>query len=349
MKLPSLPPALKSAYKRAKPYLRWVILALTLGFILHTLRVNWQQVLTLRFSHYAIAKLILALGVTLLAHIWSGWVWYGIMRSLNAPVPQTWTIITYLKTNLGKYLPGNVWHFVGRIKFLRDYGTATGIAITGVVLEPLLMAVAALAVVLVSLPSTLLQLAILVVVLVALHPRVLNPILHRLAKTKLQQTRQFSHQDTDDSLPDPSPDTSQIPKLQRYPWRPLLGEIGFVVFRGLGFILCFAALVALKPAELWTLVGAFSLAWLLGLIVPGAPGGLGVFEATVLAVLTPKFPAAIVLGAVALYRLNSTLAEVLGAGLAVLDERWNAALTPKPQKSVAASEAAIAPQLPSGE
>jgi len=143
-----LPPALKTAHKKAKPYLRWVIIALTLGFILHTLRVNWQQVLTLRFSSYAIAELLLALGITLS-------VWYGIMQSLNAPVPLTWTIITYLKTNLAKYLPGNVWHFVGRVQFLRDYGTPTGVAITGVVLEPLLMAVAALAIVLVSLPSSL--------------------------------------------------------------------------------------------------------------------------------------------------------------------------------------------------
>lgn len=138
-----LPPAVKATYQRVKPYLRWFILALTLGFILHTLRLNWQQVLTLRLTPYAIAELLLALGITLAAHIWSGWVWYGIMRSLSAPVPPTWTVITYLKTNLGKYLPGNIWHFVGRIQFLRDSGTSTGVAITGVVLEPLLMAAAA--------------------------------------------------------------------------------------------------------------------------------------------------------------------------------------------------------------
>ncbi|MEM9121506.1 MAG: YbhN family protein [Cyanobacteria bacterium P01_F01_bin.56] len=336
-----LPPACKTTYKWMKPYLRWFILALTLGFILHTLRLNWQQVLTLRLTPYAIAELMLALGITLSAHIWSGWVWYGIMRSLNAPVPKTWTMITYLKTNLGKYLPGNIWHFVGRIQFLREYGTSTGVAITGVVLEPLLMSVAALAIVLVSLPSTLIQFGILVAVLIALHPRILNPILKRLAQAKLKQADQVEETHLQES--------AKIPKLRHYPWQTLLGEVGFVVFRGVGFMLCFMALYSLDLADVWILVGAFSFGWLLGLVVPGAPGGLGVFEATVLAVLTPKFPAAIVLGAVALYRLNSTLAELLGAGLAVLDERWNAAIANQANAPVISEEDEPLPQLPAGE
>jgi len=336
-----LPPALKTAYKKVKPYLRWVIIALTLGFIVHTLRVNWQQVLTLRFSSYAIAELLLALGITLSAHIWSGWVWYGILQSLSAPVPMTWTIITYLKTNLAKYLPGNVWHFVGRIKFLRDYGTPTGVAITGVVLEPLLMAVAALAIVLVTLPSGLMQLGILIVVLIALHPRILNPILQRLGQANLKQAEQLEATGLQSN--------ATIPALNRYPWRSLLGEIGFVMFRGVGFILCFMALMTLGLEDMWILLGAFSLGWLLGLVVPGAPGGLGMFEATVLAVLTPTFPAAIVLGGVALYRLNSTLAELLGAGLAVLDERWNEVIERRAKQPLAVEEGAIAPQLPSGD
>ncbi|RMF21045.1 MAG: UPF0104 family protein, partial [Cyanobacteria bacterium J083] len=67
------------------------------------------------------------------------------------------------------------------------------------------------------------------------------------------------------------------------------------------------------------LLSAFSFAWLLGLIVPGAPGGVGVFEATIIALLNPQFfPPAIVLSSVVIFRLISILAEVLAAGLAVL-------------------------------
>ncbi|MGB3559771.1 MAG: hypothetical protein WBA24_14635, partial [Geitlerinemataceae cyanobacterium] len=73
------------------------------------------------------------------------------------------------------------------------------------------------------------------------------------------------------------------------------------------------------------LVGAFSLAWLLGLILPGAPGGLGVFEVAVLALLDGSFSSGELLSAVAIYRVVSILAEVGGAGLAYLDEHWQGA------------------------
>jgi len=307
----------QSFLKRFKPYIRWFVLALTFGFILHTLRANWEQVVTIRFSSYSAAKLTMALGITLLAHIWSGWVWYWILQLLDSPVSGTWSVIVYLKTNLGKYLPGNVWHFVGRVQSLRTTGTPTGVAITGVVLEPVLMAVAALAIAIISLPSTVLQTVILVGVLTTVHPKILNPALKRLASTKIKQTRFEGN--------------AQIPELNAYPIKPLGGEIIFVFFRGLGFLLCFLALGTIDLQDLWTILGAFSFSWLLGLVVPGAPGGLGVFEATALTLLTPNFSAGIVLGAIALYRLNSTLAEVLGAGLAYLDERWNLTIAKLPQ------------------
>ena len=306
MKISSIKPLIR----RIKPYVRWFVLALAFGFILHTLRENWQQVLTIRFTPYTFAKLTIALGVTLLAHIWSGWVWCWILRLLSAPIWGSWAIIVYLKTNLGKYLPGNVWHFVWRMQALRSGGTSTAVAITGVVLEPILMAVAALAIAIVILPSTVLQTVILVSVLTLIHPRILNPILKRLALARIQQAENTDEQIT-------------VPELRAYPVSPFIGEIVFVFFRGLGFLLCFLALDVTTFQHVWAILGAFSFAWLLGLIVPGAPGGLGVFEATALTLMPATFPTAIVLGAVALYRLNSTLAEVLGAGLAVLDEQWN--------------------------
>ncbi|MEM9008217.1 MAG: UPF0104 family protein [Cyanobacteria bacterium P01_F01_bin.86] len=306
--------SIKSLIKRFKPYLRWGVLALTLAFLFHSLRQNWQQVLTLRFSAHAIALLMMATGVTLLAHIWSGWVWYWVMQLLDAPVTATWSVITYLKTNIAKYLPGNVWHFVGRVQSLKAIGTTTGVAITGVVLEPLLMAAAALAWIVVSQPSAWLQGGILLGVLAGIHPRVLNPLLKRLTTAKLRQTELTA-------------EAANL-GLRHYPLKPLLGEGVFVLGRGIGFLLAFLTLAPISLQDGWFIIGNFSLAWLLGLVLPGAPGGLGVFEATTLALLSPRFSAAAVLGAVALYRLISTIAEALAAGLAVIDEQWNLALAP---------------------
>jgi uncharacterized membrane protein YbhN (UPF0104 family) len=69
------------------------------------------------------------------------------------------------------------------------------------------------------------------------------------------------------------------------------------------------------------LLGAYSFAWLLGLLIPGAPGGLGVFEATALWLLSHQFSPPILLGAIAFYRLVSIVAETVGALLAKLDQK----------------------------
>jgi len=79
-------------------------------------------------------------------------------------------------------------------------------------------------------------------------------------------------------------------------------------------------LLALKPLELSQiplLLGAFSFAWLLGLIVPGAPGGLVSLKQP-RSHLSQSFSPGLVISAIALYRLVSILAEAAGAGLAWL-------------------------------
>jgi hypothetical protein len=77
----------------------------------------------------------------------------------------------------------------------------------------------------------------------------------------------------------------------------------------------------LLPEQILPLLGGFSLAWVLGLVIPGAPGGIGVFEATAIALLGTQLSPGVVIGGVTLYRLVSTLAEAGGAGLAWLDSR----------------------------
>lgn len=69
-------------------------------------------------------------------------------------------------------------------------------------------------------------------------------------------------------------------------------------------------------------LSAFSFAWLLGLVLPGAPGGIGIFEATAIALLQNNFPPGILLGAIAFYRLISLAAEAIGGASAWLIEKY---------------------------
>jgi len=306
---------LKQFWSRLKPDCRWVILGGTLFFLAKALKDHWQEVAAIRIDAVGWAILAIALGVTLLAHIWAGWVWTLILHELNQPVNRSQFIQVYLKTNIAKYLPGNVWHYYGRISAAKTAGVPPSVATLSVLLEPLLMASAALVMAMLAIqpiganrPVILQALPIvgLVTVLIAVHPRFLNLAIRSLGRLKAKATGSAAE--------------SSAFGLVRYPLRPLLGELGFLGLRSIGFLLILLALKSLELSQIPMLVGVFSLAWLLGLIVPLAPGGLGVFDATALALLAQRFSPGLVISAIALYRLVSILAEAAGAGLAWLDE-----------------------------
>ena len=85
----------------------------------------------------------LAWAISLLAHGWAGWVWHWLLQAWDLPLGGPWAIRMYLFTNVAKYLPGNIWHFYGRVQAVRQAGGGLGRAIASVVAEPLVMAVAA--------------------------------------------------------------------------------------------------------------------------------------------------------------------------------------------------------------
>ncbi len=301
-----------------KQILRWIILGGTLFFLAKALKDHWFEVTAIRIDAAGWAILAIATGVTLLAHIWAGWIWTWVLRELNEPVQSSQFIQVYLKTNIAKYIPGNIWHYYGRIVAAKNANVSAGAATLSVLLEPLLMAIAALIVVvlfgsqLAAANTTaivrILQFLALVVVLCAVHPLFLNPVIRLLARLKIKKSE--TNIKSNVSL-----------GIKRYPLRPLLGELVFLGLRSIGFILTIFALGVVKWSQIPLLLGAFSSAWLLGLVIPGAPGGLGIFEATAIALLQSHFPSALVISAIALYRLISIVSEIAGAVLAWLDER----------------------------
>lgn len=310
---------MQQVWKRFKPYFQVVLLVATLTFLGITLRDHWQEVLALQIQPTGFVYLAIAMGFTLLAHIWVGWVWSWILAVLGQQVSGLWAIRVYLKTNVVKYLPSNVLHFYARTAVAINAGIPLGTSTLSVLLEPLLMVAAALVVTLVSSQFDLIQGLGLLSVLIAVHPRILNPLVERLSRLRAKKQ------------PNPEvPPGYQSKRLKRYPLVPLLGEIGFILLRATGFIFTVLALSPLPPPLLPTLFGAFSIGWLLGFVVPGSPGGLGVFEVTVVTLLNQadpsltqeRLPQAVVLGAVALYRLISVLMEGIGAGLAWMDEKF---------------------------
>ena len=330
---------LKLVKSPLQPYLRYLILGGTFLFIAKAFVTHWREVANIQIRAESFPLLAIALGVTLLSLIFVGWVWMLILREFRQRVNATWAIQVFLKTNIAKYLPGNIWHFWGRILEAKKAGLSPKVATLSVLLEPLLMASAGVLIGLLCFDKFNLWLRLVgcAAILTAIHPKILNPIVLFVERLKLEKKGENSKDEevAGDRLISRLESSSNLTKItssvksnrqinlpiKRYPLVPLIGQICFIGLRGSGFLLTVTALNPVNFNDIPNLFGAFCFAFVVGLVVPGAPGGMGVFEATAIALLSDRYSTGIILSAVALYRIISILADVSGAALAKCD-RW---------------------------
>ncbi|XWK90443.1 MAG: YbhN family protein [Phormidium sp.] len=314
---------MNQVWSKAKRYLQWVMLGGVLFFFAKAFSRHWQEVTEKLTEIDGSGIIFLGLGVTLslLAFAWSGIVWYWTLGEFKQKLKPFWLVKLYLKTHIAKYLPGHVWHYCGRIWGVKQVGVPGEIATLSVIIEPFLMIAAALTTAIVScllakegtqnfqnFNNSGLQVLSLLGVMLIVHPQFLNPMLAIMGKFKGKK------KDC------PGVDLQHC-RIQRYPVKLLIAELIFVAFRCSGFIFTFMALHPVAPNQLPILVSGFSLAWLAALVLPGAPGGVGVFEAAAMMILSKSFSPGVVLSVVAVFRLVTILAEAIGASLAYLDER----------------------------
>jgi hypothetical protein len=165
--------------------------------------------------------------------------------------------------------------------------------------------------------------------LLLLRPRWFTPLLLRLERRRQGQLQRQGWLVEEPQAPDQAREIPSVPlglgapgaTLQRYPLLPLAGELAFVLVRFSGFACCVLAfnVAPLLPWNQW--LSGFALAWTVGLVVPGAPGGLGVFEAALLLRLGGLVPEAPLLAIALSYRLVTSLADLLGGATAEWDQR----------------------------
>jgi uncharacterized membrane protein YbhN (UPF0104 family) len=306
---------------------RWVTLA-SAGFLLAALWGHGRQLLELQLDGQGWLWLLLGIGMSLLSLVVNGLAWGVLLRWLGHRPRWVAVVLLFLDSNLRKYLPGGIWHLAQRLRALQ---TATGAqpsapvaqpfsarqAAVAVLLEPLLAAVAALA--LVAWGGWQGGLGLLCLLpLGMLWPRWFGPLLGRLERRRVQAWAEQGLL----QAPDPDlDDAAQAPAwpARSVPWPPLLAELAFVLLRFGGFACCVQAFDLAFSLGWGGWLAGFALAWTAGLVVPGAPGGLGVFEAVLLLRLTAVVPEAPLLAVAISYRLVTATADLLAAAMARRD------------------------------
>lgn len=214
---------------------------------------------------YAVSAFLLAAG------------WLVLLRACGAgDVPVGPGISIYGRSQLAKYIPGNVFHFVGRHVMGRRHGFGHGEMMWAAFLEVigLILAAGALA-----LPGALFWLGpdagpLLWAIVVAgglllAAPWALSRVLPRLAAARGLAVRMLTARDI----------------LRRIMPAYLLYLAFFVVSGCIAWGIA-ASIDEISLSALPLLVVAVAAAWIAGFVVPGAAAGIGVREAALIATLS---------------------------------------------------------------
>ncbi|MDQ4077720.1 MAG: lysylphosphatidylglycerol synthase domain-containing protein, partial [Chloroflexota bacterium] len=202
----------------------------------------------------------------------------------------------------GRYLPGSVWHLLGRVYLGQRAGVGRGSGALGVVLEQSLQLLGALLLVTLTLPfwpagsavrSWAWLAALVPLGFIGIHPALFFPLLNRTLTLIGREP---------------------VPPTLRY--RTMLGYLTryLSIHLANGLALGFAVLALGMPLSIIpAVVGAALFAWTVGYLTVLAPGGLGLREWLVTAVLGPLLGLEVAAAGAILWRAANIVTEALGA------------------------------------
>ena len=296
-----------------------VVFLLSLAFLVAIVQRQWAVLQTYEWQ-ITPGWAVLALVGLELAWLFELDTWRMILRSLGGPLSYRRAAPIWFLSNIIRYIPGNIWQFLGMAELAAEEGvprmaTFTSIVLhqaistaAGVVLASVYFAVAGQQEWFVWLRPFLLLTPL---GLLLLQPRVLERFLNWA-----------------------------MAKLHRPPLRVTLtwGQIWLLLLRyllvWLAMGLSFAALVrALTPFGWDTvpyLVASWAAAYVIGYLSLLTPSGLGVREGILALLLAPVFAAPLPVVIAIVARLWMVLAELLAAGAALLVRRKRSASGPAP-------------------
>ena len=284
--------------------LKFWITIISIAFLIASIFSNLDKLQEVDINRNHFIWLFLGVITTSTSIIINGLAWKTLVNWIGTGGIKINYLRIFIETNVYKYVPGGVWHFVGRVKELNAYMPYKK-SLISVLLEPLLMLVSSL--ILIPLSGINKWLSIICFFsLLVFHPLLINPVYKRLQLFKASQI--------EDALPNSAISNSSLNIEIRdsgYPLFPLLVEIGFILMRFGGFWCCLNAFSIHGAVSLNQWIGYFALAWGVGLVVPAAPGGLGVFESVFLIRVADSIPAAPLIASLLCYRIISTISDFI--------------------------------------
>ena len=233
----------------------------------------------------------------------NAYAWKYIVRWFGKEFKSNNLVSFYVLTNILKYVPGGVWHFVERFNFIKKISN-TQIALYSTLIEPYFMLCGSFLLASLGLIFSPIYF-FLIFPLVFLNRKLIYLVLKRIGSLKGKVFEVLRLPNSKDQFEE------RINIISFFPTRALILEIGFVLSKFIGFYICLNTFYTGDALNSIFLLVIFSLSWSLGLVVPTAPGGVGVFEACLLFFVSKSIPQNIILLCLIYFRVISTSADLL--------------------------------------
>jgi len=235
--------------------------------------------------------------------------WRRLLGAMGVPLAAGWAYAIVAFTQFAKYLPGNVAHHVGRVVVARPLGGNLARLSLSVVYENLLTALAAAhltAVLLVMHPVPALEPYLPTpwrpwLLLAATAGAGLGFLLLRFMVLEVQRMRGTPVEAANHVV---TPGPSAL--FTCY----CLALASFLV-AGLGFTTMAPIIAPGSGFPYPALCGAFAAAWVIGLLVPGAPAGLGIREGVLLVLVGETMSTSDAVVMIAILRVVTTLGDLI--------------------------------------
>ena len=238
----------------------------------------------------------------LLSIFFNALAWKNIIIWLGKTKTKNNLIYFYVLTNVLKYVPGGIWHFFERYKFIKDISNPQ-LAFYSTLIEPYFMLCSSFLLASVGIIFSPFYF-LLLIPLVFLNRKLIYFILRRLETLKSKTISALNINNVNYRFEE------RIKIISFFPARAFLIEILFLLSKFIGFVICFYVVNLDNQYSIFYFLVIFCLSWGIGLIVPTAPGGVGIFEACFLFFVGKNIPQNIILVSLIYFRLISTSADL---------------------------------------
>ena len=209
--------------------------------------------------------------------------WKCLLAQAYVVVRLSWAIKTYGVSQIAKYIPGNIFHLAGRQAIGMSSGINSWSLAKTTVWELVLIAIAGSVFGLLALPlldwnlpdfsSYLSFMFAIIVVAILIRFRV------------------------------------GYPMARAFVWHACFLTVSGIVF--LGLVELITNNIGIASYTVGVVVGAYVLAWLIGLITPGAPAGIGIREIVLVGLLNGIVPELDLLLAIVIGRIVTTCGDII--------------------------------------